>query len=97
MDIDYKHLSNGSPTQMIDGEPPQDCAEFSFKSVAKQPISLPVVISLVLAVVFLIFMVTRFDVDITVTWEVIKNSNPWYLVFLAVLGYFEGFLSSIFG
>ena len=41
--------------------------------------SLPALVSLAVAGGFLLFLVTRFDVDLGLTWERIRNANPWYL------------------
>lgn len=49
--------------------------------------SLPAIVSLVLAALFLVFMITRFDVDLGATWDRVKNSNPWYLALAFVVHY----------
>ena len=41
--------------------------------------SLSALVSLALAAVFLVFLVTRFDVDPDVIWSQVKGSNPWLL------------------
>ena len=40
---------------------------------------MPAIISLVLAALFLVFIITRFDVDLGAMGDRVKNSNPWYL------------------
>jgi len=48
-------------------------------------------ISLALAVAFLVFLVVRFDIDLTATWRQIRSSNPWLLA-LAVSVHYTTFL-----
>jgi uncharacterized protein (TIRG00374 family) len=59
-------------------EPPKE-EESAPQSILRQVLSLPAIISLVLAALFLVFIITRFDVDLNATWDRVKNSNPWYL------------------
>ena len=42
-------------------------------------LSFPTLISLALAGAFLVFIATRFNVDLGSTWEQVKGGNPWYL------------------
>ena len=53
--------------------------------------TLPALASLALAAAFLVFLVTRFDVDFGVTWKQLKGSNPWLLA-AAVLVHYTTFL-----
>ncbi len=53
--------------------------------------SLPALVSMALAAGFLVFLVTRFDVDLAVTWRLVKGSNPWFLV-SAVLVHYTTFI-----
>jgi uncharacterized membrane protein YbhN (UPF0104 family) len=53
--------------------------------------SLPTLISMALAGAFLVFVVTRFDVDLGSTWEQAKGSNPWYLA-MAILVHYTTFV-----
>jgi glycosyltransferase 2 family protein len=56
-------------------------------SLARRVFSLPTLVSLALAVAFLLFLVVRFDVDLSATWEQVKTSNPWYLALAVVVHY----------
>ena len=47
-------------------------------------------VSAALAVAFLAFLVTRFDVDLGATWAHVRGGNPWYLV-LALLVHYTTF------
>tara|TARA_B100000315_G_scaffold240399_1_gene260161 strand:- start:3210 stop:4253 length:1044 start_codon:yes stop_codon:yes gene_type:complete len=53
--------------------------------------SLPTLVSLAIAGAFLVFVTTRFDVDLGSTWEQVKGSNPWYLA-LALLVHYTTFI-----
>jgi len=44
-----------------------------------------------LAALFLVFMVTRFDVDLGTMWDEVTGANPWYLI-LAFLVHYTTFL-----
>ena len=57
------------------------------QSVLRRVLSLPAIISLVMAALFLVFMVTRFDVDLSATWDRVKNANPWYLALAFIVHY----------
>jgi hypothetical protein len=48
-------------------------------------------VSLGLAVAFLVFLVVRFDIDLTATWRQIRNGNPWLLT-LAVTVHYTTFI-----
>ena len=50
-----------------------------FQSLRRQVLSLPVLVSLLVAGGFLLFMITRFDVDLGVTWAWMRGANPWLL------------------
>ena len=49
-------------------------------SLRQRIFSLPALVSLLVAGGFLLFMVTRFDVDLGVTWERVRGANPWLLI-----------------
>ncbi|PKB71495.1 MAG: hypothetical protein BZY87_05155 [SAR202 cluster bacterium Io17-Chloro-G6] len=53
----------------------------------RRVLSLPAIVSLVLAALFLVFIITRFDVDLGDTWDSVKNSNPWYLGLAFIVHY----------
>ena len=60
-------------------------------SLTRRIFSVPTLASAVLAVAFLAFLVTRFDVDLGDTWSQVKSANPWYLA-LAFLVHYSTFL-----
>ena len=51
-----------------------------FDSLRRRVFSLPALVSLVVAAGFLLFLVTRFDVDLDATWQQVRGANPWLLV-----------------
>ena len=53
----------------------------------RRVLSLPAIISLVLAALFLVFIITRFDVDLGAMWDRVKNANLWYLGLAFVVHY----------
>ena len=59
--------------------------------IKRRVFSLPTLVSVVLAGGFLAFLVTRFDVDLEVTWDQLKGSNLW-LLGLAVLVHYTTFI-----
>ncbi len=59
--------------------------------IKRRVFSLPNLVSLALAGAFLLFLVTRFDVDPSAAWALVRDSNPWYLA-LAVLVHYTTFL-----
>ena len=61
------------------GQPPD-----GLPSIRRRVLSFPTLVSLALAAAFLIFLVTRFDLDLRATWSHIRDSNPW-LVAAALL------------
>ena len=54
-------------------------------------LSLPTLASLALAVAFLSFLVSRFDVDLAATWAQVRGSNP-LLYLLAAVSFYASFL-----
>ena len=52
---------------------------------------MPAVVSLVLAALFLVFIITRFDVDLSATWGRVTDSNPWLLA-LAIIVHYTTFI-----
>ena len=46
-------------------------------SIRRRVLSFPTLVSLGLAAAFLIFLVTRFDLDFRATWSHIRDSDPW--------------------
>ncbi|PKB63672.1 MAG: hypothetical protein BZY80_05950 [SAR202 cluster bacterium Io17-Chloro-G2] len=59
-------------------------------SIRRRILSLPTLVSLALAAAFLIFLVTRFDLDFRATWSHIRGSDPW-LVAAAFLVHYTTF------
>ena len=60
-------------------------------SIIRRILSLPAIISMALSVAFLVFVVTRFDVELSGTWNQVTNANAWILV-LAVVVHYTTFL-----
>lgn len=52
---------------------------FRLESLRRRIISLPALVSLLVAGGFLLFLVTRFDVDLAETWAQVRGANPWLL------------------
>ncbi|MDA0263323.1 MAG: lysylphosphatidylglycerol synthase transmembrane domain-containing protein [Chloroflexi bacterium] len=65
----------------------QDSEDSVPKPLLRRVLSLPALIALGLAAVFLVFMVTRFDVDLGATWDRIKNADPWLLLLAFAVHY----------
>ena len=59
--------------------------------IKRRALSLPTLISLALAAAFLVFLITRFDVDLGDTWNKVKGSDPWLLA-AAVLVHYTTFV-----
>ena len=55
--------------------------------VRHRAVSLPTLVSLALAIAFLVFLVTRFDLDLEAAWNKVKEANPWLLVSAFVVHY----------
>ena len=55
-------------------------AQPRFESLRRRALSLPALISLLVAAGFLLFLVTRFDVDLTQTWQQVRDANHWLLI-----------------
>ncbi len=70
MDNSEDHLADQAPETE-----PSD----RYDSVRRRVLSLPAIVSFFIAGGFLLFLVTRFDVDLGVTWEQVRGSNPWLL------------------
>ena len=60
-------------------------------SIIRRIMSLPAIISILLAASFLVFVVTRFDVDLGATWSQVIASNPLILA-LAVCVHYTTFV-----
>ena len=58
---------------------PEITATARFDSLRRRVISVPALVSFLIAGGFLLFLVTRFDVDLGVTWEQVRGANPWLL------------------
>ena len=57
----------------------------------RRALSVPALVSLAMASAFLVFLVTRFDVDLGVTWSQVKGSSPLLLA-AAVLVHYTTFI-----
>ena len=69
----------------------EDEAASERSSILHRFFSLPAIVSMVLAVLFLVFMVTRFDVDLGAMWDQVTGANPWFLI-LAFLVHYTTFI-----
>ncbi|MDA1128669.1 MAG: lysylphosphatidylglycerol synthase transmembrane domain-containing protein [Chloroflexi bacterium] len=90
-------------------EPPQEPAKDSARepagesleeesapqSILRRVLSLPAIISLALAALFLVFIVTRFDVDLGAVWDQVKEANPWYLCLAFIVHYTTFFFRGV--
>ncbi len=56
-------------------------------SIFRRMFSLPAIVSLALAALFLAFIVTRFDVDLSATWEQVTDANLRLLILAVVVHY----------
>ena len=72
---------------MAENQLPQDEAASTPPSILRRILSLPAIVSLVLAALFLVFIITRFDVDLSATWDRVTGSNPWLLALAVVVHY----------
>ena len=59
---------------------PESAGYLRFESLRRRVISVPALVSLLVAGGFLLFLVTRFDVDLEVTWRQVRSADPWLLV-----------------
>ena len=55
--------------------------------IRRRVLSLPTLIAFCIAVAFLAFMLTRFDVDLAGTWQRIRGSNPWFYLLAFFINY----------
>ncbi len=55
-------------------------AQQRIESLRRRVFSLPAIISILVAAGFLLFLITRFDVDINETWRKVRAADPWLLV-----------------
>ena len=58
---------------------PAAAAQERFESLRRRVFSVPALVSLLVAGGFLIFLVTRFDVDLHGTWQRVRSADPWLL------------------
>ena len=65
------------------------------QSILRRVLSLPAIVSLVLAALFLVFIITRFDVDLGAMWDRVKSSNPWYLGLAFIVHYSTFFFRGV--
>jgi uncharacterized membrane protein YbhN (UPF0104 family) len=72
---------------MPEDEYSQDESEAVRPSILRRVLSLPAIVSMGLAALFLVFMVTRFDVDLSAMWDRVTGANPWYLALAFVVHY----------
>ena len=62
------------------GTEPESEGHLRFESLRRRAISIPALVSFLVAGGFLLFLVTRFDVDLQVTWQQVRSADPWLLV-----------------
>ena len=65
--------------ELREPEPPTETPD-RLESILRRVLSIPALVSLLVGGGFLLFLVTRFDVDLAVTWEKVRGANPWLLV-----------------
>ena len=75
-------------------EPPEEEGSAP-QSILRRVFSPPAIISLALAALFLVFIITRFDVDLGATWDRVKNANPWDLGLAFVVHYTTFFFRGV--
>lgn len=63
-----------------------------FDSLRRRVFSLPVLVSLVVAGGFLLFLAARFDVDLGLVWERVRSCDPWLLAAAFAAHYMTFFL-----
>lgn len=76
---------------MAENQLPQDEAASTSPSILRRILSLPAIVSLVLGALFLAFIITRFDVDLSATWDRVTGANPWLLA-LAIAVHYTTFI-----
>ena len=59
---------------------PESESQARLESLRRRVFSLPALVSILVAGGFLLFLVTRFDVDLSLTWQQVRSANPWLLV-----------------
>ena len=62
------------------GTEPESAGHLRFEYLRRRVISLPALVSFLVAGGFLLFLVTRFDIDLDVTWRQVRSADPWLLV-----------------
>ena len=62
-----------------EGQSPALASPDRLESLRRRVLSLPALVSFLVAGGFLLFLITRFDVDLGVTWEQVRGANPWLL------------------
>ena len=73
-------MSADSEPHTSPGFGPQAGSQTRIESVRRRVFSIPALVSLLVAGGFLLFLVTRFDVDLDVTWERVRGADPWLLI-----------------
>ena len=72
---------------MAENQLPQDEAASAPPTILRRILSLPAIISLLLAALFLVFIIARFDIDLSATWDRVTGANPWVLALAIVVHY----------
>ena len=73
-------MSAESDPRPSPGTEPQIESRARIESLRRRVVSLPALVSLLVAGGFLLFLVTRFDVNLDLTWERVRSADPWLLV-----------------
>lgn len=73
-------MSAESDPPLSTGTEPQTESQARIESLRRRVVSLPALVSLLVAGGFLLFLVTRFDVNLDLTWERVRSADPWLLV-----------------
>ena len=58
-----------------------------WQSLWRRALTLPALVSFLVAAGFLLFLVTRFDVDLAVTWQRVRAADPWLLILAFAVHY----------
>ena len=71
-----------TPSEKTPGSP--EARTFSLR---RRSLALPTIISFVVAIIFIAFLLTRFDIDLSATWDFVKDSQPGLFVVAFILYY----------
>ncbi len=69
---------------------PEQQADAPRRSLKGKAIALPTIVSFAFAALFIVFLLTRFDIDLSSTWKEVREANPGWFI-LAFLIYYATF------